>query len=84
MCLYLAIVTVQLLSIRAGDFPADNGVLRPTETEQEKYGSCIVVNIPKAKHNDIADFGPAWLKDWINVLINSHLNGLTCSELIIA
>ncbi|MEP1446034.1 MAG: alpha/beta hydrolase [Paraglaciecola sp.] len=70
----------QILSIRASDYPADKGVL-PTETEQEKYGSCVV-NIPKAKHNDITDFGPAWLKDRINVLINSHLNGLPCSELI--
>ena len=70
----------QILSIRASDFPADKGVL-PTEMEQEKYGSCIV-NIPKAKHNDIADFGPVWLKERINFLINSHLNGLSCSELI--
>lgn len=70
----------QILSIRAGDFPADKGVL-PTEIEQEKYGSCIV-NIPKAKHNDIADFGPVWLKERINFLISSYLNGLSCSELI--
>ncbi len=70
----------QILSIRASDFPADKGVL-PTEVEQEKYGSCIV-NIPKAKHNDIADFGPVWLKERINFLIKSHLNGLSCSELI--
>ncbi|WP_057833256.1 alpha/beta hydrolase [Colwellia sp. TT2012] len=71
---------LQILSIRAGDFPADKGVL-PTEIEQEKYGSCIV-NIPMAKHNDISDFGPVWLKGKINFLINSHLNGLPCSELI--
>jgi predicted esterase len=70
----------QILSIRASDFPADEGVLL-TKGEQEKYGSCIV-NIPKAKHNDIADFGPAWLKERINVLINSYLNGLSCSKLI--
>ncbi len=69
----------QILSIRASDFPADKGVL-PTEIEQEKYGSCMV-NIPKAKHNDIADFGPLWLKERINVLINSYLNGIPCSEL---
>jgi hypothetical protein len=70
----------QILSIRASDFPADKGVL-PTEIEQEKYGSCIV-NIPKAKHNDIADFGPVWLKERINFLIKRHVNGLSCSELI--
>lgn len=70
----------QILSIRAGDFPADKGVL-PTEIEQVKYGSCVV-NIPKAKHNDITDFGPVWLKERITSIINSHLNGLACSELI--
>lgn len=70
----------QVLSIRAGDFPADKGVL-PTKIEQEKYGSCIV-NIPKAKHNDITDFGPTWLKGRINFLIGNHLSGLPCSELI--
>ncbi|MDN4502603.1 alpha/beta hydrolase [Alteromonadaceae bacterium BrNp21-10] len=69
----------QILSIRASDFPADKGVL-PTEVEQEKYGSCVV-KVPRAKHNDIADFGPVWLKEKINVLINSYLNGLSCSEL---
>ena len=69
----------QILSIRAGDFPADKGVL-PTEIEQEKYGSCIV-SIPQAKHNDVADFGPMWLKEKINFLINSYLNGLPCSDL---
>jgi hypothetical protein len=70
----------QILSIRASDFPADKGVL-PKEIEQEKYGSCVV-NIPKAKHNDIADFGPVWLKERIKFLITSYLNGLSCSELI--
>jgi len=70
----------KVLSIRASDFPADKGVL-PTEFEQEKYGSCIV-NIPNAKHNDIADFGPIWLKEKINVLINNYLNQMPCSTLI--
>lgn len=70
----------QILSIRASDFPADKGVL-PTEFEQEKYGSCIV-DIPRARHNDIADFGPVWLKEKINFLINNYLNGMPCSKLI--
>ena len=70
----------QILSIRASDFPADKGVL-PTVTEQEKYGSCVV-KIPKSKHNDIADFGPVWLKERINVIINNHLKGMPCSALI--
>jgi len=69
---------VQILSIRASDFPADENVL-PTESEQKKYGSCIVT-IPKAKHNDIVDFGPVWLKEKIAFLISNHLKGLSCSE----
>lgn len=71
---------IQILSLRASDFPADKDVL-PTEIEQKKYGSCVV-NIPKAKHNDISDFGPEWLKERINVLINSYLSGLSCSDLM--
>ncbi|MBQ4845044.1 alpha/beta hydrolase [Pseudoalteromonas sp. MMG005] len=69
----------QILSIRASDFPADKGVL-PTATEQEKYGSCVV-SIAKAKHNDITDFGPEWLKERINSLINNYLSGFPCSKL---
>jgi hypothetical protein len=71
---------LQILSIRASDFPADIGVL-PSEIEQEKYRSCIV-NIPKARHNDIADFGPVWLKERINVLIDNYLNEMSCSKII--
>lgn len=70
---------IQVLSIRASDFPADEGVLF-TEKEQEFFAGCIV-KIPKAKHNDIADFGPVWLKEKINLLIVNHLNQQSCSEL---
>ena len=70
---------IEVLSIRASDFPADKGVLH-TLAEQEEYDSCIVT-IPNAKHNDIADFGPVWLKEKINVLINNYLQGQSCSAL---
>lgn len=70
---------IKILSIRASDFPADKGVL-PTENEQNANGSCIV-SIPKAKHNDITDLGPVWLKEKIKALVNNHLNGQSCSEL---
>jgi predicted esterase len=70
---------IQILSIRASDYPADEGVL-PTESEQKTNGSCIV-KIPNARHNDIADFGPVWLKEKINLLVNNHLNGQSCLEL---
>ena len=67
---------VNVLSLRASDFPADNGVL-PTASEQEKFGSCIV-KIENAKHNDIADFGPKWLKDKIKLIINKYLSSGSC------
>jgi hypothetical protein len=62
---------IKILSIRASDFPADDGVLM-TKTDLDKYDACIV-EIPEARHNDIADFGPDWLKEKINLLIKSHL-----------
>ncbi|MFC3151013.1 alpha/beta fold hydrolase [Litoribrevibacter euphylliae] len=70
---------IQVLSIRAGDFPADEGVL-PSSGEQKQYGSCIIT-IPEAKHNDIADFGPVWLKEKINAVVRSYLIGHSCSDL---
>jgi pimeloyl-ACP methyl ester carboxylesterase len=70
---------IRVLSIRASDFPADKGVLL-TDTEQQQFESCIV-KIPKAKHNDIADFGPMWLKEKINLLIKNDLNEQPCSKL---
>lgn len=70
---------IKVLSIRASDYPADKNVL-PTETEQQSHSSCVVT-IPKAKHNDIADFGPLWLKEKINSLINGYLKGEACSGL---
>ncbi|KNC67643.1 alpha/beta hydrolase [Pseudoalteromonas ardens] len=70
---------IKVLSIRASDFPADSGVL-PSETEQVEFGSCVVT-IPKARHDDIADFGPGWLKDKITQLVQLHLDGKPCSQL---
>lgn len=70
---------IQVLSIRASDFPADEGVL-PTPSEQKQYGSCIIT-IPKARHNDIADCGPAWLKDKIKSVVRGYLQGEPCSEI---
>ena len=67
---------VNVLSIRASDFPADKGVL-PTASEQKQFGSCIVT-IEKAKHNDIADFGPKWLKNKIKLIINKYLSSESC------
>ncbi|MCG7534357.1 alpha/beta hydrolase [Pseudoalteromonas sp. OOF1S-7] len=70
---------IKVLSIRASDFPADPGVL-PSEAEQAEFGSCVVT-IPKARHDDIADFGPGWLKDKITLLVHLHLAGDSCPQL---
>jgi len=71
--------SMAILSIRASDYQADKGVL-PSEREQLTQGSCIV-KIPESRHNDIADFGPQWLKSTIVSLVRSHLNGQPCSAL---
>jgi pimeloyl-ACP methyl ester carboxylesterase len=70
---------VKVLSIRASDFPADKGVL-PTTSEQQKFGSCVVT-IPKARHNDMEDEGPEWLKTKINALIAGFLEKNSCAQL---
>lgn len=70
---------VKVLSIRASDFPADKGVL-PSTTEQKKFASCVVT-IPKARHNDMEDEGPEWLKTKINTLIAGFLEENSCAQL---
>lgn len=51
---------IAVLSIRAGDFPADNGVL-PSIEESKTFPMCIV-KIAEAKHNDMTDDGPIELR----------------------
>ncbi|KZN34013.1 alpha/beta hydrolase [Pseudoalteromonas luteoviolacea] len=70
---------VSVLSIRASDFPADKGVLH-TDQEQTRYGSCII-EIPNAKHNDMTDSGPKWLKEKIAKLFRGHLQKNSCQQL---
>jgi hypothetical protein len=52
--------TPRTLSIRAGDFPADPGVL-PTPEEQATFGIRIVT-IAGARHDDMTDAGSSRLK----------------------
>lgn len=68
---------IKVLSIRASDFAADDGVL-PTSEEQTRFGSCVVT-IANARHNDMSDAGPAWLKADIEQIIRSWLKGTRCS-----
>lgn len=67
---------IKVFSIRASDFPADKGVL-PTALEQQEFNSCIIT-IPNAKHNDIADHGPQWLKTSIQELVFKYLQQKNC------
>ncbi|WP_417761503.1 alpha/beta hydrolase [Shewanella sp.] len=71
--------TIGVLSIRGSDFPADAGVL-PTTAEQTQFGSCVV-QLPAARHNDMADSGPPQLRDSMAMLITEYLGGATCSTL---
>jgi pimeloyl-ACP methyl ester carboxylesterase len=51
---------IKVLSLRASDFDADEGVL-PNPSEQKLYGSCII-NMANARHNDMTDLGPERLQ----------------------
>jgi hypothetical protein len=69
---------VDVLSIRGSDFPADIGVL-PSEKENIIFGSCII-KIQKARHNDMSDYGPIWLKEKIATLVTNYLSTSACTE----
>ncbi|WP_404396625.1 alpha/beta hydrolase [Idiomarina loihiensis] len=67
---------VNVLSIRGSDYPADDGVL-PSPEEAREYSMCVK-EIPKSRHNDMSDYGPKWLKDEVNRIIDNFLNGTSC------
>jgi len=70
---------LRILSFRAGDFPADAGVI-PTLDEQASFGICIV-ELPEALHNNMTDEGPKWLKSRIHeTLLRFSLGELECPE----
>lgn len=68
---------LKLLSLRGSDFAADPGVL-PTP-EQLAAGHCIVP-IADARHNDMLDAGPDWLKARIVTLVRGFLADGRCPE----
>lgn len=68
---------VKVLSIRASDFEADNGVL-PTESEKAEFGICIT-EITDSKHNDMSDFGPVSLKSQVQKVVREWLKGKSCN-----
>lgn len=67
---------INVLSIRGSDYPADDGVL-PSPRDAQEYNMCIK-QIPKSRHNDMSDYGPKWLKDEINRVVENYLNGTSC------
>ena len=69
---------VRTLSLRGTDFAADPGVL-PTPSERSDLDACIV-RLDDARHNDMYDAGPAWLKDAIAAEVGRFLHGARCSD----
>lgn len=68
---------LKLLSIRGSDFPADPGVL-PNQQEATALGYCIVT-VANARHNDMQDSGPGWLKATISETIVGFLTKRHCN-----
>jgi hypothetical protein len=68
---------VRVLSIRGSDFPADPGVL-PSEAEATILGQCIV-QVPGARHDDMTDHGPGWLRERIVRIIGDFIDGI-CND----
>ncbi|MDF2177252.1 alpha/beta hydrolase [Aliiglaciecola sp. CAU 1673] len=64
---------IKVLSIRADDYPADDGVLPDVHTPWPNH-PCIRT-IEGAKHNDLTDQGPQWLKNRVASLIKNFLQG---------
>lgn len=63
---------VPVLSLRAGDFEADPGVL-PNEADANKYGHRIVLLGPDVRHNELCDNGSDALKKAILLEILAFL-----------
>ncbi len=70
------VVDVRVLSIRGSDFPADDNVLY-TPKELKEFQACVVT-IPNSRHNDMTDYGPAWLKTAIKNKIGLFINQAQC------
>ena len=68
----------RVLSIRAEDFPADDGVL-PSLDERRTSGACIVT-LAGAHHDEMHDGGPAALRQRIARSIRRFLSPGECSD----
>lgn len=65
---------IKVLSIRGSDFEADPGVL-PSADER---GDICITRIAKARHDDMNDQGPDWLKAEIDRLVLQFLRDDIC------
>lgn len=63
--------SIKILSIRADDTVADEGVL-PTDDEAKRYGICLI-RIGGSRHNDMQDEGSPLLKSKISHAIGMFL-----------
>jgi len=70
----------RMLSVRASDLQADEGVL-PDPDELEVAGSCVVW-VNGARHNDMHDGGPEELKAAIANAVVPFLRGERCESLL--
>lgn len=68
--------SIQVLSIRGSDYPADPGVLPPRD-DRRGSGTCVV-QLEDARHNDMHDGGPVELKRKIARLIENFLQSGSC------
>ena len=63
----------RILSLRAHDTKADEGVL-PNQEEQKQFGM-MIISLPDAKHIDFCDRGPIKIKEKMVNLITKLLKG---------
>lgn len=68
--------TPRVLTLRAGEFPADPGVL-PGADEQAAAGTCVVL-LPDARHADLHDGGPPAVKRRAAEALRRFLQGGDC------
>jgi len=70
---------IQVLSIRATEYPTVESVLL-TKKEQNKYHSCVI-EIENSKHMDLSDYGVTLVKKKVESLVKGFLSGKDCNIL---
>ena len=70
---------IQVLSIRATEYPTVESVLLTVE-EQENYHGCVI-EIENSKHMDLSDYGSTRVKQRVELLVKGFLLGNHCNAL---